>query len=99
MKFKYNLRKLREEHNYSQTELGKLLNISNVTISQYESGVRNPDMETLSRIADFFDVSADYLMGRNENPKLVAAHTEKDLSFDELKEVENFIDYLISKRQ
>lgn len=75
------LRSLREENNLSQIELSKRLGIGNVTLSQYETGARNPDNETLIAISDFFGVSTDYLLGKTDlrnysdyKPKL----TEKD---------------------
>lgn len=57
------IRKLREEADLSQKELAQKLKLSNVTLSQYENGVRRPDIETLKIIANFFGVSSDYLIG------------------------------------
>lgn len=62
--FQTRLRELRLKNNLSQLELSKKLNISNVTLSQYENGVRRPDINTISDFADFFGVTADYLLGR-----------------------------------
>lgn len=49
-------------------DLGKVLGLAKQTIHGYENGDRNPDLETLSRIADFFGVSTDYLLGRSDSP-------------------------------
>ena len=49
-----------------QKELASLLNLSIGTISNYENGVHSPDLDTLCRLADFFDVTSDYLLGRTE---------------------------------
>lgn len=68
--FQTRLRELRLRNNLSQLELSKKLNISNVTLSQYENGVRRPDINTISDFADFFGVTADYLLGRSSNPQL-----------------------------
>ena len=68
--FQTRLRELRLKNNLSQLELSKKLNISNVTLSQYENGVRRPDINTISDFADFFGVTADYLLGRSSNPQL-----------------------------
>ena len=57
---------LRKEKNMVQKELAALLNISDSTVSNYENGVHCPDPATLCRLADFFGVSADYLLGRTE---------------------------------
>lgn len=62
------LKKLRTDKKLTQEELGKKINVTKVSISGYENGNRSPDTETLQRIADIFDVSTDYLLGRTENP-------------------------------
>ena len=54
----------------SQVFLGMELNISQNTISQYETGTREASYDTLIAIADYFDVSLDYLLGRTDNPKI-----------------------------
>lgn len=54
---------LREERELSQLELAKILNISNSTLSQYEAGNRIPGDDIKRKIAEYFDVSLDYLMG------------------------------------
>lgn len=46
------------------------LNIAQNTLSQYETGVREPDLKTLRLLADFFDVSIDYLLERTDNPEI-----------------------------
>lgn len=58
------LRELRKEKKLTQTEISKLMNISQITYSQYERNTRKPDMETLIKLADLFRVSLDYLMCR-----------------------------------
>lgn len=62
------LKKLRNEKNLTQRELAKLLKLSPSTIAMYETGQRMPDPETLQKIADFFGVSVDYLLGRSDIP-------------------------------
>ena len=62
--------RLREEKELSQLELAKMLNISNTTLSQYESGKRVPSDEIKKQMADFFDVSIDYLLGRTNIKEL-----------------------------
>ena len=58
------LRKLRDEKGLNQTQLGKELNLAQRTISNYETGERFPNEIILNQIADYFDVSMDYLLGR-----------------------------------
>lgn len=64
------LKKLRIEKQLSREELANALQISYWTIAKYETGERNPDNATLARLADFFGVSVDYLLGRIDEPKL-----------------------------
>lgn len=62
------IRRLRKEANLTQVQLGKLLDCSSSTISLYEGGQRSPDTHMLIRLADVFDVSVDYLLGRVTTP-------------------------------
>jgi Helix-turn-helix. len=64
------LRKLREEKGISQEELAKHLRLARTTITMYELDQREPDNETLQRIADFFRVSLDYLAGRTNERRI-----------------------------
>ena len=57
---------LRKEKGLGQKELASLLNLSVGTISNYENGVHAPDLNTLCRLAEFFHVTTDYLLGRTE---------------------------------
>ena len=63
----YRLKELRKKRNISQAELGKLLGVTKVSISGYENGTRVPSMEVLLNIVNFFDISADYILGRELN--------------------------------
>lgn len=62
-----NIKELREAKNLTQRELAKILNIANSTLSQYESNIRIPSDDVKVQIADFFNVSIDYLLGRPFN--------------------------------
>ncbi len=57
--------KLRKSSKLTQIEFSKILNISNTTLSQYESGKRIPSDDIKLKIADYFEVSLDYLFGRS----------------------------------
>lgn len=61
--FRERLKELRVERKLSQADLAKELNVSQRSISSWETGFRQPDFETLERIAKFFDVTTDYLLG------------------------------------
>ena len=65
-----NIRNLREDRDYRQYQLAKVLNVSQNTYSQYETGVIELTAEKLILLADFYDVSVDYLLGRRENHQL-----------------------------
>lgn len=54
---------LRKEKGLSQAQLAKLLNMGQSTIAMYEKDRRRPDAETLRRLAEFFQISVDYLLG------------------------------------
>lgn len=60
-KFGEILMQLRQEKHLSQAELGHIIYVSGGTISNYEKGVHYPDVEKLVRLADYFNVSIDYL--------------------------------------
>ena len=63
-----NLRKAREEKGLTQAEVAKLLDISASTIGMYEQGRRDPDTDTLKKLAELYEVSTDYLLGRTDIP-------------------------------
>lgn len=56
---------LRNEKGILQKELASYLNVSISTVSNYEKGIHSPDLNTLCRLADYFGVTADYLLERN----------------------------------
>jgi len=67
-----NLKKLRKQHNLTMKELAAKLNLGESTISLYESGKRQPDHLTMTLLADFFNVSIDFLLGREQKqPKKI----------------------------
>ena len=66
---KNNLRILRKSKGYTQIALQMRTGIEQSLLSKYESGERTPPTETLVRLADFYDVSLDYILCRTENPK------------------------------
>jgi HTH-type transcriptional regulator, competence development regulator len=74
--------KLRKEKGLSQYELADRLGFSRGKLSNYEQGSRQPDYDTLKKIADYFEVSIDFLLGREEKTK---AHE------DTLEEVNNLV--------
>jgi len=80
LNFSYKLRSLIEERNLTQKQVAIDLNIAPSTMGGYVQGSSEPDFETLKRLANYFDVSTDYLLN---------IHTEKSNNFleDELLRV------------
>lgn len=66
MEFGKLLAKLRKERGILQKEVAAHLNVTVATISNYEKGVHLPDLNTLIMLADFFDVSTDYMLQRTD---------------------------------
>ena len=64
------LRQLRESKNYTQLKVAMDLNISQNSVSRYESGAREAGYEMLIRFADYYNVSVDYILGRTDCPSL-----------------------------
>lgn len=64
------LKELRKKKNISQLKLALDLSMNQNTISRYETGEREADYKTLIKIADYFNVSIDYLLERTDNPKI-----------------------------
>lgn len=64
MKFGDRIKILREESGLSREELSNKINITYAALSKYETNKRFPDQEILNKLANIFDVSIDYLLGR-----------------------------------
>jgi len=64
------LKFLRNQKKVSQIKLAMDLNMSQNNISRYENGEREADYATLIKIADYFNVSIDYLLERTDNPEI-----------------------------
>lgn len=69
MNFPCILKQLRSRDDITQLELANAIGVSRSAIGMYESGEREPDFETMEAIADYFNVSMDYLHGKSNNPK------------------------------
>lgn len=78
--FKTRLRMLRESAGLTQEDMAKALGISRTRLASYEQGQREPGLELLEEIADYFNVDMDYLIGRNEQ------NTLNGMDLDELIE-------------
>ena len=65
-----NLRAIREDKDLRQKDIAQVLNVSQNTYSQYETGVISLTAEILIRLADYYGVSIDYILCRTDNPKI-----------------------------
>ena len=72
----YRLRYLREKEGLTQTNIAHALHIGQSTYNSYECGIREPDQETLKKIADYFHVSLDFLL-KHDRP-----YTRKELGVE-----------------
>lgn len=64
-----NIRNLREDNDKTQNELAKYLNIKQTTYSKYELGKINIPIEVFIKLADYYNVTVDYLIGRDSKKK------------------------------
>jgi transcriptional regulator with XRE-family HTH domain len=87
MKFGERLADLRVRRSLTQSEVAKLTNISRSRLSLYEIDQREPDLATTKQLADFFNVTIDYLVGR-DNIESLSPATEGEYSNDLIKFLE-----------
>lgn len=76
--FSDRLKQLRKHRNITQKQLGELLGITERGYQNYEIGKSTPNYETIVAIADFFNISVDYLMGRENDDFLIPQFIMKD---------------------
>lgn len=73
------LKKLRKEKGITQEELGKILGVTTSMVGMYETNARKPSYEVLLKMADYFGVSTDYLLGKSSDQKEGEMETEIQL--------------------
>lgn len=83
MKIKF----LRKSNNLSQQELATIIGVSRSTIAMWETAGSQPDNASLLKLADYFNVSVDYLLGREDEDtkKEIAALPDDDLNLEIIK--------------
>jgi transcriptional regulator with XRE-family HTH domain len=64
------LRTLRQSQNLTLEQLGKIFTVTKQTVSHWEKGDRLPPLDVATSLADYFEVSLDYLAGRSDNPRV-----------------------------
>ena len=70
MVFPERLKSLRLQHKVTQKAIAEGIGVVPVSVQRFEYGTAKPKLDTVVRLADFFNVSTDYLLGRTDNPKL-----------------------------
>ena len=103
MSFGDRLKELRAKNNVTQQELANYIGVGRPSIAGYETKKKHPDYDRLKLIAQFFNVSTDYLLGITDvcddvdNNVTIATHREEygeDLPMEARKELDDFINYL-----
>lgn len=103
------LKLLREEKGLIQKDVAKLLSVSIPAVNQYESGKRDMSTETVIKLAEYFNVTTDYLLGKSDirNPEQLknikhanagGLNTE-GLDEEDLKELQAQVDYMKWKKK
>lgn len=104
--FKDRLVLLRKEKKLTQYDLATKLGFSRGQVGNYEQGTREPDQETLLKIASFFEVSTDYLLGltdiMNHNNIQATIALSSNTDYDDLPkeaidDIDNFIEFVRNK--
>lgn len=106
------LKLLRSNIGITQADFAEKFEISRGTIAMWETNKRQPDHDTLLKIADFFQVTVDYLLGRTDAPNLAipkemegigvafsSGISMDGLNADQIEDVMNYIDYIKNKKK
>ena len=103
MRFARILQDLREDRDITRKDLATALNISVSTLGMYEQGRREPNIDMLIKMADYFDVSIDFLVGRsfkNENNELLVEALHLKNEIDKLPQgYKNIIDFMLNTKE
>ena len=106
--FRVRLKELREKFGYSQASFAEAFGTKQSTVGNWESGAREPKFDTMQRLADFFGVSVDYLLGRDDT-KVVEDHDplddikfalfgDADIDDDVLEDVRKFARFIAAEK-
>ena len=99
-KFNENLKEIRIYKGLSQKDAAEAIGVAKSTYSLYESGNREPNVQTIKKIADVLNTSADDLLGINEDPDTMAAHFDgNEYTEEELLKIKEFAAFVKSSRK
>ncbi len=97
------IRLLRTERDMTQEELGVIVGVTKFAVSLYESGKSTPNDDIKSKLADYFNVSIDYLLGRTNirtpHDTIAAHHDGNEWTDEELQDIEQFKEFVRMRRQ
>ena len=93
------LSQLRREHNLSQRQAAAELGISQALLSHYENGLREPRLDFVVRVCDYYGVSADYVLGRTDKTDAGEDIAELVARIDELKKYSDRIFINVGKKK
>lgn len=85
-----NLRKLREEKGVTQKQLADIISVSQQSINKYENHNIEPDIDTLIKMADYFETSVDYIVGHSKIRRKIEIVNSYDLNAEEAKLVKDY---------
>jgi transcriptional regulator with XRE-family HTH domain len=98
------LKKVRIDRGLRQEDIGAIVHVGKSTVSQWENNIHVPDIETIVKIANYLNVTSDYLLGLSDNPtpiETIAAHRSDDpmseLPEEARKSLEEFKEFIFRK--
>ncbi|MBQ8624586.1 MAG: helix-turn-helix transcriptional regulator [Agathobacter sp.] len=94
-----NLKTLRKQHNLSQQKLADILHVSQQSVYKYENGITSPDIETLIRMADYFNTSIDYLVEYTDISHKIEPVENHMLNAEELELLNNYRQLTSSQKE
>ncbi|MGD6871194.1 helix-turn-helix domain-containing protein [Sutcliffiella horikoshii] len=103
--FPERLTQLRKNKNLSKTFMGELLGITRQAYSKYEEDKSEPDIKTINKLASFFDVPTDYLLGSSDSISLDRESENESLFFfdkenitpEEMEELKKYLEFMRMK--
>lgn len=99
-KFNENLKKARKQKGLTQKDVAESIGVAKSTYSLYESGGREPNVQTIKKISDTLNVSADELLGLEADATTIAAHFDgNEYTEDELNRIKEFAAFVKSSRK
>lgn len=98
--FHCRIRELRLEKKFTQQDIANKIGITRPAYSAYEAGKRQPDFGTLMQLADIFDVTTDYLLGRENYRKqpvkssfVISSYIDDSITAEQMEDILNYIDF------